>query len=108
VGRAQRQRVAHEGPVRLRLVSVDHLVPALVVRRAGRRVQLRAHLRAAGHGGVGGRLRRVEERVLLLVAVLARPALYPRQVAAGVEHHREVARRRAEAHRHDVVAGAEG
>uniref|UniRef100_J3MYK1 Uncharacterized protein n=1 Tax=Oryza brachyantha TaxID=4533 RepID=J3MYK1_ORYBR len=106
-GRRQRERVTHEVAVGLRLVAVRDLVPALV-RRAGPRVELLALLRAAGHGGVRRRLRRVEQRVVLLVAVAARRALHPRQVAAGVEHHRVLLRRRSEPHGHDVVAGAKG
>uniref|UniRef100_A0A453L3B5 Uncharacterized protein n=1 Tax=Aegilops tauschii subsp. strangulata TaxID=200361 RepID=A0A453L3B5_AEGTS len=108
VGRRQRQRVARQGAVGLRLVAVHDLVPAFPVRRAAPRVQPLALRRGAGHGGVRRGPRRVEERVLLLVAVRARRALHPRQVAAGVEHHRHAPGRGAEAHGHDVVAGAEG
>jgi hypothetical protein len=55
VGGSQRQRVAREVAVGVRVVSVPVLVPALVVRRAaaGTGGEFLALPRAAGHGGGG-------------------------------------------------------
>lgn len=62
----------------------------------------------AADGAVGSGLGGVKERRGLLVAVLARPALRPRDVAAGVGDGEDAGRRRAEGDLHEVLAaGAE-
>ena len=60
----------------------------------------------AGSRFVGGRLGRVELRSRLLVAELAGRALHPVEVAAGVDNHLELLRRRAQGERHEVLAVA--
>ncbi|BAS97410.1 Os06g0306201, partial [Oryza sativa Japonica Group] len=109
-GGGERERVAREDAGGGRAVAVADEVEAGGVVLAAQVAGGRALGLAAVHGGVGGRLGRVEQRVLLRVAVAggaARLALHPRQVAAGVEDERGRLRRRAEADGDDELQRVE-
>lgn len=58
----------------------------------------------AGDSGVGRGFSRVENRVGLFVAELARLALDPNHVATGVDHHVLISRRTSDADPHEVLA----
>ncbi|CAL4946618.1 unnamed protein product [Urochloa decumbens] len=105
--RPQRRRVAHGedvggeravggGPVS---VGQRHAAPARgpVAGRRRREVTGAALRRAAGHGGEGARRPRAERRRGARVPLLpGRRAEQPGKLAAGVEHHGDVLRRRAD------------
>jgi hypothetical protein len=85
---AHLQRVGAVRPGRRGAVAVRDDVLALGAGAAvALLLELRAGLRAAGEGGVGGRRGGVEDRVRLLVTLGARLAPHPRHVAAGVDEH---------------------
>lgn len=108
VGRRERESVLPEEPDRVGVIAILHAVKA-IRRGAAGDVESGAVRGAAGDVGVGGRLRGVEEWVLLRVAIRdAGLALDPGDVAASVEGDGEVLFRGPEPDGDDVVTGAEG
>ncbi|KAG6553322.1 hypothetical protein Mapa_005056 [Marchantia paleacea] len=83
--------------VRRRIAAGDPLVVVLSAERLAVGV-------GAGEERVGGGIQRQVRRVHLLEAVLAREALQPGQIAAGVDHGHEILRRRAHRDAHHVLA----
>ncbi|GJN22059.1 hypothetical protein PR202_gb09590 [Eleusine coracana subsp. coracana] len=111
--RRERERVGAVHARGVGRVSVPDHVPALPRARRAAAVTVEAEPGAGGAAardrGVGGRLGRVVERVLLRVAGRrgAGRALHPGQVAARVHLHRLRHARGAQTHRDDVVERAD-
>lgn len=83
-GATKRQRFSGKITDGDRTVSVGDLVKTRVPAVTARRVELAAQRGPTGYGSKRAGLGRVEDRVGLRVAFLARSALYPNDVATGV------------------------
>ena len=103
-GFTERERFKGEGPLGVGAVAVGDLVAAASFMAAGIVVEAVADGGGAGDAGVGGGTGRVEKRVGLVVALVARLALYPHDVTAGVDYHVLVSWRAPEAYSDEILS----